>query len=276
MILPASYRSGFAPRDGRPLYPELWKSCVFAGAPCLGPTGLALRDWSGYGNHGSFTGLTADSGWVSSSGKHAIATPGTGGVGVTVASNAALSIPAGSPWSVSIWFRRNTASRSDGVINKAASSAATNEWSVAWFGASIYFTVGDPAASAFIGRSGAWNVTGWHHIVCTYDGGSTAAACKMYGDGVQIDTANYTTGAFTATNATSNNMRLAIDTYLSGTTGLGDYDDARIYRRMLSAQEIRMLGSRRGIAYEMAPRRRASVQVVGGNRRRRLLIGASS
>jgi hypothetical protein len=56
----------------------------------------------------------------------------------------------------------------------------------------------------------------------------------------------------------------------------GQIDDLRLYSRILSAQEIRLLASRRGIAYEMAPRRRSSVQVAAFNRRRRLLIGAGS
>lgn len=260
-MLAGSYHNGFAPRDGQPLYPELWRGCIGAWAPCLGPSGLTLRDWSGYGNHGSFTSLTAGSGWVSSAGRYAIGTPGTANVGVTVASNSMLSIPAASPWSVSLWFRRNTAGRNDGVINKAAATVAANEWSVAWFGADLYFIVGDPSASAFIGRRGAWNVTGWRNICCTYDGGTTAAACKIYGDGIQIDTSNYNTGVFASTNPTASNMRLAIDNYLSGTTGFGDFDDIRIYRRMLSIREVKMLGSRRGIAYDFAPRKRTRTLV---------------
>jgi hypothetical protein len=51
--------------------------------------------------------------------------------------------------------------------------------------------------------------------------------------------------------------------------------DVMVHNRVLSPNEIRLLASRRGIAYEMAPRRRAS-SAVQFNRRRRLLIGASS
>ena len=41
----------------------------------------------------------------------------------------------------------------------------------------------------------------------------------------------------------------------------GSLDDARIYNRAIPANEIRLLATRRGIAYEMAPRRRSSVLV---------------
>lgn len=270
---PEIYYPGLAEQ---PLYPESWNSCFGAWSPCLGATGLALYDWSGFGNHGSLTSITAANGWVLSSGRYAITTPGTAGAGVTIANNAALSIPSGSPWSVSLWFRRNTAGRIDGVINKAAASGPSSEWSVAWYGADIYFTVGDPAAGGYIGRYGAWNVTGWNHIVCTYSGGTTSASCAIYGNGVQRDTTNYQAGTFASTGTTSSNMRLAIDQWLAGNPGLGDFDDIRIHRRLLSMRDIRMLGTRRGISYELAPRRRSSVQVITGNRRRRLLIGASS
>jgi hypothetical protein len=55
----------------------------------------------------------------------------------------------------------------------------------------------------------------------------------------------------------------------------GMLDDVRFYNRMLSAKEARILASRRGIAYELAPRRRSS-SAVQFNRRRRLLVGAHS
>lgn len=271
---PATYIGGMYPLIGRPAYPELWDRCFGSWSPCLGATGLSLYDWSGFGNHGALTSITAANGWVPSAGRYAITTPGTAGTGVTIANNAALSIPTGSPWSVSLWFRRNTAGRVDGVINKAAGSLPSSEWSVAWYGAEIYFTVGDPTAGAYIGRYGTWNVTGWNHIVCTYSGGTTSAACTIYGNGVQRDTTNYQSGTFSSTGTTSSNMRLAIDQWLAGTPGLGDFDDIRIYRRMLSMRDNKMLGSRRGISYELAPRRRSSVPVASFNRRRRLLVGA--
>jgi hypothetical protein len=54
-------------------------------------------------------------------------------------------------------------------------------------------------------------------------------------------------------------------------------DDFRVYNRSISDSENILLSRRRGIAYELAPRRRSSVQVVAAfNRRRRLLVGAGS
>jgi hypothetical protein len=45
----------------------------------------------------------------------------------------------------------------------------------------------------------------------------------------------------------------------------GQLDDIRIYNRALSANEIRLLAARRGIAYELAPRKRIySIPAVPG------------
>jgi hypothetical protein len=55
----------------------------------------------------------------------------------------------------------------------------------------------------------------------------------------------------------------------------GMVDDVWYYHRELSPKTHELLASRRGIAYELAPRRRSS-SAVQFNRRRRLLIGASS
>ena len=77
MILPGSYANGFAPRDGQPLYPELWRGCVGAWNPGLGPTGLTLRDWSGFGNHGTLTNMELDTDWTPSQGKWSLALDGT-------------------------------------------------------------------------------------------------------------------------------------------------------------------------------------------------------
>jgi hypothetical protein len=52
--------------------------------------------------------------------------------------------------------------------------------------------------------------------------------------------------------------------------------DIMIYPRDVSGDLLPVLKLRPGIAYELAPRRRSSVQVAGFNRRRRLLLGAQS
>ena len=64
-----SYQAGFyAPeRGGRPAYPQAWRGCVGQHSPLLGPSGVTLHDWSGLKNHGSFTGMSPSTAWVTDS-----------------------------------------------------------------------------------------------------------------------------------------------------------------------------------------------------------------
>ena len=91
----------------------------------------------------------------------------------------------------------------------------------------------------------------------------------LYLNGQQEATANFSNDAPSVANQ--------IGGQLSSNFGFSNavIDDVRIYNRALSPQEIRILATRRGIAYEMAPRRRSS-SAVQFNRRRRLLLGASN
>ena len=59
-----SYKQGFAKSAAESDAPELWKGCVGLWMPSLGPTGLTLRDISGYGNHGTLTNMDPATDWV--------------------------------------------------------------------------------------------------------------------------------------------------------------------------------------------------------------------
>ncbi len=59
-----SYANGFAPRNGPPANPGLWQQVRGLWAPSLGPTGLVLRDQSGWHNHGTLTNMDPATDWV--------------------------------------------------------------------------------------------------------------------------------------------------------------------------------------------------------------------
>lgn len=61
-----SYGRGFARCAAESAYPNLWKGLLGLWAPYLGPTGLTLYDWSGYGRHGTLTDMDPATDWVAS------------------------------------------------------------------------------------------------------------------------------------------------------------------------------------------------------------------
>lgn len=281
MNLPGSYANGFAPRDGQPLYPELWRGCVGAWSPCLGPTGLTLRDWSGYGNHGTLTNGAA---FTVSGGSNAIAFDASNDY-VAVGGSGVYNFDRTQQVSLSAWVRPSSvAGVAYGVIDKSSLSPPNAGWSMVLFNRTSLVA---NAVSLFLTNTtttneievcspaGSISASRWQHICATYDGTSTAAGVQIYINGI----------AQTKT-TTRNNLSASITTSISPSIGArqsgagqvlnGAIADCAIHYRVLSANEINILASRRGIAYEQAPRRRSSVQVITGNRRRRLLIGASS
>ena len=280
MIVPASYQSGFAPRDGQPLYPGLWRGCVGAWAPCLGPSGVTVRDWSGLANHATLTAEGTD--WGPFGGRIALnfATDDY----ATIPNATAYSVGANRTWA--IWYR---------------GTSDTNQvlWGFAnMFNNQPYFTIEIGPATALLtdelitianeesGTAGTGCRIGyttttrtqlfdgnWHHIAVVANG----TEYQIWLDGIQR---TITVGRV------PNNGTPVISTWSVSTIGAsrrsspygylnGQWNDARIYNRAISGDEIRRIAFRIGIAYEMAPRRRSSVQVAAFNRRRRLLLGAS-
>jgi hypothetical protein len=124
----------------------------------------------------------------------------------------------------------------------------------------------------------------WYHIAAIYDRSQTRIAINGITESstayssANIDVNRDTDsqpiggiGSYFTQFATQVDNGLATERYTSAS---GSLDDVRIYNRALSANEIRLLATRPGIAYEIAPRRRSS-SAVQFNRRRRLLLGAS-
>ncbi len=246
MILPASYLNGFAPRDGQPLYPSLWKGCVGAWNPGLGPSGLTLRDQSGFKKNGT---LTNGPTFAASQGKYAINFDGVDDFVITPSMSGLKSI--------SLWLTCSAT-----TSNRRVFSINGNAWSIysgpnALLLRSIYNNNDINLGATLTGL----NV--WHHLCVTCDGVTIA----MYLNGKQ-------TGSAAATPASIDGNPINIGTLGGLQYWFGLVDDFRSYNIILSAGVIQLLATRRGIAYEMALRRRSSVQVTT-NRRRRIIIGGN-
>jgi hypothetical protein len=271
MILPASYANGFAPRDGQPFYPELWRGCVSAWNPGLGPSGLTLRDWSGRGNHGTLTNMDPGTDWVVSQGRYALDFDGTNDY-VSLGTSAVFSP---SPMSIAFWLRMNTTPGAfDGIFGRTTSASWLNGYGCHWQTSSVMrFWVGQYVnAYAEIAPS---TPTAWHHVVCEWVAG---ASPEIYVNRIKGTNSGATVATQTSTDTNLTLARLASDALNIN----GQIDDFRIYSRVLSGSEKAILASRRGIAYELAPRRRASVAVAAGGfnaawiPRRSLVIGGGT
>ena len=246
MILPASYQSGFAPRDGQPLYPELWRGCVGAWAPGLGPTGLTLRDWSGFGNRGELILRTASAAWTTSQYGHSMLFAGSSvSESPSTQGRIVVSQDLGvDRIGISCWLRPTsltkrgicTSGPQQGIPRFAITLLTTGQLEV--------YRGGNTTSTTTL-SAGAW-----HH-------------CFVWNDGAH--TSYWINGQFSNTSAQTIAQPLQTE-FSIGANYWGAFDgqiaDFRVYSDRPSENSIRDLARRPGIAYEMAPRRRSRVAVI--------------
>lgn len=274
MILPGSYANGFAPRDGEPLFPELWRGCVGAWSPCLGPTGLTLRDWSGAGSHGSLTSATAADSWIASQGKMA-AYFATSYFDV-INDLAKFSLIQNTlRFSISYWQNIASLTTRTGAIGSAASTGEKGFFVINEYGAGngtncpyIAVQFGTGGASSIAVRTDDNTLKlGWQHILITCDGSS--GTVKFYVAGSQRTTQTvgiqYETLATGSSTRNLNIGRINHSANFLPYTGL--LDDVRIYDYAVATKFAALLASRRGIAYELAPVRYAGESLAAFTRR---------
>ena len=255
MILPASYLNGFAPRDGQPLYPSLWKGCVGAWNPGLGPSGSVLRDQSGFKNNGT---LTNGPTFAASQGRYAMSFDGTDDY-VDFGDNNVLNCTVS--LAISMWAKRN-----------GTGGGTYHAWVQRFSGATVGYQLYVPNSdnivrfytNTVLASSYVMSDTNWHHLCVTNNSSTTS----FFIDGIPYGSGSQSLVSVTA--ATVKNF----GNFSAGGKINGFIDDARIYNRPLSPDEIRLLATRRGIAYEMAPRRRLSVQVTVAPLRYNLFSGS--
>lgn len=258
MILSGSYTNGFAPRDGQPLYPSLWRGCVGAFAPCLGPTGLTLRDWSGYGRHGALTNMDPGSDWVINGGRYGLDLDGTN-------DHVVLSQSYSPEVTCSLWVFSRNITNVNGEYFVGRWEAVLQDFYIGafasgWIARSANAT---PTQSTLLSTPATANR--WTHLCLT----RSASTLSLTVDG----RTTVSTSAVGFQGADVSNTFIGRLSPATGFYANAIIDDVRTYNRVLIAAEIKALASRRGIAYDMAPRRRSS-SAVQFNRRRRLLVGA--
>jgi len=244
VILPASYLNGFAPRDGQPLYPSLWKGCVRAWNPGLGPSGLTLRDWSGFKNNGT---LTNGPTWGLVGGKQAITFDGADDY---VAAGTMATNLSGS-FMFSAWI--NPTSSGIGAVVVSEVSSYSNYWAFLGpdgtdFQFALYDGTNNPRATF------AYS-TGWKHLAGVRN--TSADTVELWVNGKLVSSIADTTTSVPVYGALNIGRQITVNRRFTGSIS-----DVAIHTGEGLSPIAKLLATRPGIAYEMAPRRRSSSAVA--------------
>lgn len=262
-MLRGSYQSGFAPRDFRPLYPQLWSCCTLAYAPCLGPSGNVLIEWGKKSRHCTISGYGSTF-WQPSHGQWAAQFDGsddyaTTGVMVANAMSAAEGsmscwiYPTGTAPSVAASYLGGFLGDSEGYLALARANVGGLDriWAYNWDGNEDKIGV-------------AYNVNEWLHVAWIHGSGTLS----LYANGILAGST-----ASGSTQVTTGDLMLGRIGISSYSYFAGLMDDIRVYSRAITANEIALLyggGRGRGIAY--SPRLPQKYREPSGNRRRRFFF----
>ena len=248
-----TYQSGFyAPGRGTAKYPALWDGCVGAWDPGLGNTGLVLRDWSSGQNNGT---LTNGPTWGVSDGRQALSFDGSNDY-VTIAPSIILN-----DCTASVWVNPSIYTAYASVLNNDFNGQGGLQ--IGWSGTTNKFMGGVKTTSFPYGSvaSQASTLGRLTHLVLT----RTGTANLIYVDGIAGVVKTGGSGATTLNRA-----------WTIGTTAVGvlpftgSIYDIAVFDRVLSYSEIKLLGTRPDIAYELAPRKFYSLPAVATSRQYRL------
>jgi hypothetical protein len=253
-------------------YPGLWRGCVGAWNPGLGPSGLTLRDWSGFRSNGQFTN-TGSTLWSVRQGRQSCLFDGVDDY-VSLGFNRQLNIT--SQITIVGWI--NTTSY-------AVQTLFANGLGAGFAGYAFAINIGSGGSSGN-GRMGYWNGSSW--VGTSTDTGVVDGTWRM----VTLTNNGATTTIYVGTNpvfsgahgfANSNAVEQRIGMREGSTHPFNGYiGEVLVYNRVISLYELHLLARRPGIAYELAPRRRSSVAVAAGGfnaawiPRRSLVIGGGT
>jgi hypothetical protein len=216
--------------------------------------------------------MDAGTDWVVNQGRYALDIDGSNDH-VACASNSIGNFGTADA-TISIWVKTADAIANRVFITKREFSGSFQQWSLMQGGVTVvgggatgkYISLFFYNAGSLADASGTQNfrttsdyIDGqMHHFAATRTNGTVP---KIYVDGVSVAVTAIVDGRTNINGDGTKPITIGASTS-GGVPVLGQVDDARLYTRALSESEIRLLASRRGIAYELTPRRRSRVAVI--------------
>ena len=245
-------------------YASLKQGLVGAWIPSISGSGLLLPDLSGYGNNGTLTNMDA-SDWVSSQYGRALDFDTTNDLVEPASANLTGLVNV----SISAWVViRNSGTRV--FMSRYGNAGVLNGWLLYGDVSTGFAFDGRESGAAYLssGTSGVFSLGQWYHVCGTKRGN----AWSVFVDGRLRSSQTQGNGT---TVFSVNALQIG-----AGWFGGADYaysgailDDIRIYNRVLSESEIRLLASKRGIGLEPRKPKVLFHQFPSGAKRRLLLTG---
>lgn len=194
--------------------------------------------------------MDAATDWVVSGGRYALDFDGVDDL-VSFATLPALDTIA----SQSFWFRRGGVSQHCPGMGLGVIGSTANRFVVqVWNDGVVYVSFGGSNWGSFPS-----NDLQWHHVAVNYDGSqaTNATRLRVWLDGTEVSLSY--TGSIPATIGSYTTMRIG-QTFAGAALGadpygIGWFDSALIFNRTLPPAKIRLLATRRGIAFERRKRR---------------------
>ena len=246
-------------------YASLRQGLVGAWCPSLGASGFRLIDRSGYGNHGTLTNMDPGTDWIPSGGKLALDFDGTDDYVSASFPTIELSTQNGS---ISAWVR--TPNATSGVFVGLNNASDFDPFFYIVGSSPVVGTRNDVGGDLFTVTGGAFT-SEWRLLTAV----STPTRTTLYQNGVVVNSVTQSS----TTTRTYNRFSFAVNNRAGSLSGFGAclVDDARVYNRALTPNEIRLLYTG-GRGFGLQPERikhRRKTSAAATNRRRRIICGAN-
>jgi hypothetical protein len=232
-------------------YPSLRQGLVGAWCPSLGASGLSLIDRSGRGSDGTHTGSM---------------TAAPGGLTLDLSGTQSATLPSATPLypsltsvTYSVWVRmRSFTNAYNALLETQTDATLTNNYQftplIKSNGKLAVYVFQTTALQSNYDGTGAFTLSTneWYHLCFTFVGGVALAG---YVNGILDQTVSSPIATLTAS---SGPVRIANSVFGTRTLN-GQLDDIRLYSRVITLAEIRLLASRRGIGLRPLPDRAAGL-----------------